>query len=203
MSSRLFFACLQSRRSPDWPCVGLWLNPSGTLVILVVEIRFSTQQEVIWDFLLLLMSRLQWQQWPHCSTVTAVMCSACSFLTTEGEKRRVIMQESWSSCCVSANILHALAGAADYLRLDCGNVDFVCHVFETDKSLCRRTDSVQMFSHRWYKNSAQVRPYSSPADINIKIKHNSRRLFFRNIFYRWCQRWNVQSVGPKESFFYQ
>lgn len=96
----------------------------------------------------------------------------------------MIMQESWSSCCVSANILHALAGAADYLRLDCGNVDFVCHVFETDKSLCRRTDSVQMFSHRWYKYSAQVRPYPSPADINIKIKHKSRRLFFRNIFYR-------------------
>lgn len=60
----------------------------GTLVILVVEIRFSTQQEVIWDFLLLLMSWLQWQQWHHWPTVTAVMCSACSFLTTQGEKRR-------------------------------------------------------------------------------------------------------------------
>lgn len=176
----------------------------GTLVILVVEIRFSTQQEVIWDFLLLLMSWLQWQQWHHWPTVTAVMCSACSFLPTQGEKRR-----EWP--CRRAGV--AAASPQTYFTAKQALLiiyDWIvgmwtlCVMFS---QLIRVSVAALILSRCFLTDGTEillyysVRPYPSPADINIKIKHNSCRLFFRNIFYRWCQRWNVQSVGPKESFF--
>lgn len=56
-----------------------------------------------------------------------------------------------------------------------------------------------MVSHQWHKKTPPFNRDLIP--LPSKIKSQDHRLFFRNIFYRWCQRWNVQSVGPKERFF--
>lgn len=83
-----------------------------------------------------------------------------------------------------------------YLQQHCANTGFVCWVHCIVSQLIRRTvqwiDFVQVASY-W--------PYFSSANTGEKKKHKHSLIFFRNIFYRWCQRWNVQSVGPKERFF--
>lgn len=74
----------------------------------------------------------------------------------------------------------------------------VLSVFTADKSV-----SAGLIPSRWFlTNDTKNPPFNCDLiPLPAKIKSQDHRLFFRNIFYRWCQRWNVQSVGPKERFF--
>lgn len=69
------------------------------------------------------------------------------------------------------------------------------------------TDFVQMASYwceeflKWHQNLPNPDLIFKPTDLRKEETQPQILIFFRNIFYRWCQRWNVQSVGPKERFF--
>lgn len=103
--SSIFCSCPESRGSPDWPSVGLWLNPSGTLVILVVEIRFSTQQG----------SHLRLPAAPYVPAAGGSSGPAapqsplsCARPARLSQHKREIMQERRSSCRVSVKLTSQL-----------------------------------------------------------------------------------------------
>lgn len=179
-------------------------------MILVVEIRFSTQQEVIWDFLPCLCPGLpSWLRGTAVTRglgITAVMCPAGSFhsknLTQEPaeilQNARRVQQLPRPCKHISQFNRHCwLFTIGLWEHGLC--VSRVLSVFTADKSV-----SAALIPSRWVlTNDTQKNPPFNCDLIPLpaKIKTRDHRLFFRNIFYLWCQRWNVQSVGPKERFF--
>lgn len=187
-------------KSPDICCFGLWLNPSGTLVILVVEIRFSTQREVSWDFMPLACSVFISEGGDILSLIAAVICHPANLLVSRWRKLESSCKSTKQLSYLSEHIRQILS--TDYLQIRTLRAEGWMF-----SQLIRPSDCwIETILMMWGNTiSPQPSPFFSVCFYFMQNSVTKRQIFvilFRNIFYRWCQRWNVQSVGPKEGFFF-
>lgn len=160
--------------------LGLCPNAACTLVTRGFVIRFTTQREVIWGFMpLVLFLAVTWRlEKEHDSTV----CSADTL------KPILLIILDWFALSQTLSN-HFSYVMKEHHQLEREQTPMIAVSLVSIRSRILVTD---------VETSRGATSYPDAVNDDKPITRLEPLVFFRNIFYRWCQRWNVQSVGPKE-----